>query len=48
MTPDKFESMVGNVVVHTADYRGHTPEEIAELALAKMIYIGELMWYANF
>lgn len=41
MTPDKFESMVGNVVVHTTDYRGHTPEEIAGLALDKMIYIGE-------
>jgi len=33
--------MIGGVVVHTADYRGHTPEELAGLALDKMIYIGE-------
>jgi hypothetical protein len=33
--------MVGSVVVHTADYRGHTPEELAQLALDKMIYVGD-------
>lgn len=41
MTPDTLEAMIGGVVVHTTDYRGHTPEEMAGLALDKMIYIGE-------
>ncbi len=34
-------SEVGSVIVHTVDYRGHTPEELAELALAKIINVGE-------
>lgn len=30
----------GDVVVHTTDNRGFTPEEIAERALDKIIYVG--------
>tara|TARA_R110000868_G_scaffold221541_2_gene473296 strand:- start:550 stop:840 length:291 start_codon:yes stop_codon:yes gene_type:complete len=33
-------SDIGNVMVHTTSYRGHTPEEIAERALAKIISVG--------
>ena len=32
---------VGSVMVHTTNNRGHTPEELAEMALDKIIYIGE-------
>ena len=31
---------VGTVNVLTADYRGHTPEELAEMAVDRIIYIG--------
>ena len=41
MTPDTAKAMLGDVVIHTADYRGHTPEELAELALAKIIHVGD-------
>ena len=33
-------SEVGNVMVHTVDGRGWTPDEIAERALDKIIYVG--------
>ena len=32
--------LLGGVVVHTTENRGHTPEELAEMALDKIIYIG--------
>jgi hypothetical protein len=32
---------VGNVNVFTENYRGHSPEVLAELALDKIIYVGE-------
>jgi hypothetical protein len=41
MNPEHIQSMISDVVVHTADYRGHTPEEIAERALDKIIYVGK-------
>ena len=31
---------VGTVNVLTADYRGHTPEELADMAVDRIIYIG--------
>ena len=34
------ESLLGNVVVTTTQGRGFTPEEIAERALDKIIYVG--------
>jgi hypothetical protein len=34
-------SEVGVVNVFTADHRGHTPEELAHLALDKILYVGE-------
>lgn len=34
-------SEVGQVTIHTHNYRGHTPEELAEFALAKIINVGE-------
>lgn len=32
---------IGPVVVHTTDYRGFTPEEIASRALDRIISVGE-------
>ena len=32
---------LGNVFVQTTDHRGFTPEEIAERALNKILYIGD-------
>jgi len=32
---------IGNVVVHTVSHRGFTPEELAEQALNKIIYVGD-------
>jgi len=34
-------SEIGNVFVQTTDHRGFTPEEIAERALNKILYIGD-------
>lgn len=36
-----IESMVGNINVMTTDGRGHTPEEMADLAVEKIIYVGK-------
>jgi hypothetical protein len=41
MNPETAKSMVGHVVIHATDYRGPTPEEIADRALAKIIYVGD-------
>jgi hypothetical protein len=32
--------LLGGVVVHTTNNRGFTPEELAEMALDKIIYVG--------
>ena len=32
---------VGNIMVHTVSHRGFTPEELAEQALNKIIYVGD-------
>lgn len=37
---DPVSGAVGNVMVMTTQGRGHTPEEIAERALDKIIYVG--------
>jgi len=37
---DPFSGEVGNVMVATTSGRGATPEELAERALDKIIYIG--------
>jgi hypothetical protein len=37
---DVINSSVGGVVVHTSHGRGFTPEEIAERALDKIVYVG--------
>jgi hypothetical protein len=34
-------SLIGNVMVQTTDHRGPTPEELAERALAKVLYVGK-------
>lgn len=36
-----IESMVGNISVVTTNGRGHTPEEMADLAVEKIIYVGK-------
>ena len=41
MNPETMKSMLSNVVVHTTDHRGPTPEEIADRAVAKIIYVGD-------
>jgi hypothetical protein len=37
---DLMSGAVGNVMVHTVSGRGFTPEEIAERALDKIVYVG--------
>jgi hypothetical protein len=37
---DVISGTVGNVMVHTTSGRGFTPEEIAERALDKIVYVG--------
>ena len=32
---------IGDVLVHTVSHRGFTPEELAEQALNKIIYVGD-------
>jgi len=32
---------VGSVNVFTVDYRGHTPEELADMTVEKIIYVGQ-------
>jgi hypothetical protein len=32
---------VGTVLIHKVDHRGFTPEELAEQALNKIIYVGD-------
>jgi hypothetical protein len=32
---------LGNIMVHTVSHRGFTPEELAEQALNKIIYVGD-------
>lgn len=32
---------VGDIMVHTVSHRGFTPEELAEQALNKIIYVGD-------
>lgn len=32
---------VGSVEVHTTQYRGHTPEELANMAIGKIMYVGK-------
>lgn len=35
------QANVGSVIVHTTDYRGATPEELADRALDRIIYVGD-------
>lgn len=37
---DPVSGTIGNVMVMATEGRGHTPEEIAERALDKIIYVG--------
>lgn len=32
---------IGAVEVHTTQYRGHTPEELANMAVGKIMYVGK-------
>ena len=32
---------IGAVEVHTTQYRGHTPEELASMAIGKIMYVGK-------
>jgi len=41
MQTDKFEISVGNLGVKTTDYRGHTVDEVAEMATDRLISISE-------
>ena len=34
---------VGNVMVHTTQNRGHSAEELTEMALAKVLYVSDQM-----
>ena len=38
---DLMSGTVGSVKVFATENRGHTPEEITELAIDKIVYIGE-------
>jgi len=41
MKGNKMELGNINFEVHTTSHRGHTPEEIAEFALAKIMYVSK-------
>ena len=41
MHTDKFEISIGNLGVKTTNHRGHTPEEIAEMATDKIISVSD-------
>ena len=41
MMSDPFASTVGSVMVHTTENRGHSAEELADMALGKMITVGD-------
>ena len=32
---------LNSVEVHTTSYRGHTPEELANMAIGKIMYVGD-------
>ena len=36
-----MDAEVGSVMVHTTSNRGHSAEELAEMALDKIVFIGE-------
>lgn len=40
MISNQVESIINGATVHIANYRGHTPEEIADRAIEKIMYIG--------
>ena len=41
MHTDEFKIQIGNLGVKTTDHRGHTPEEVAEMATDKIISISD-------
>jgi hypothetical protein len=41
ITQENGAAVVGNVFVKTVDNRGLTPEELAETALDKILYVGD-------
>ena len=41
MLDNSGEAFLGGVKVYTTQYRGHTPEELAEMAIDKIIYVGK-------
>jgi hypothetical protein len=41
ITQENGTAVVGNVFVKTVDNRGFTPEELAETALDKILYVGD-------
>jgi len=41
ITQENGTAVVGNVFVRTVDNRGLTPEELAETALDKILYVGD-------
>ena len=41
MHTDKFDISIGNLGVKTTNHRGHTPEEIAEMATDKIISVSD-------
>ena len=41
MHTDKSEISIGNLGVKTTNHRGHTPEEIAEMATDKIISVSD-------
>lgn len=40
---DPLGGEIGNVMVHTTQNRGHSAEELADMALDKIIYVGQDM-----
>ena len=41
ITQENSTAVVGSVFVKTVDNRGLTPEEVAEIALDRIVYVGE-------
>tara|TARA_R110000772_G_scaffold185964_1_gene297158 strand:- start:4084 stop:4374 length:291 start_codon:yes stop_codon:yes gene_type:complete len=40
MFSEQTSAEVGNVYVVSTENRGHTPEELADMALSKILYVG--------
>jgi hypothetical protein len=41
MISNQVQTIINGATIHIADYRGSTPEEIADRAIEKIMYVGD-------